>query len=177
MVVGVYALLCGPLLDCAWGSDGKGAVTEYEVKAAFLLNFIRFIEWPDETAGHAGQELFLCIAGKDPFGEALNLIRGKTIRGRTLVIENDDDGSSFSSCHILFLPSSEKERLSSLITAVGDLPVLTVSETEGFVERGGILNFIIVENKIRFEINPDAAKRAGLTISAQLLKLAHIVQE
>ena len=164
------------LTDCAWSSE-ESTLTEYDVKAAFLLNFVRFTDWSDRTRGETGNELILGIAGEDRFGNALNLIRGKKVKGRTLVINNAVDSNNLTNCDILFISSSEKDRLPSLMAALKDLPILTVSEIEGFAQRGGIINFIIVDNKVRFEINPDAAKQVGIHISAQLLQLARIVTD
>lgn len=162
--------------DCAWGS-GEGTVTEYEVKAAFLLNFVRFIDWPDQTRGETDNELILGITGEDPFGNSLDLIRGKIIKGRKLVVKNAVDSNSLTSCDILFISSSEKDRLASIMTAIKDLPILTVGEVEGFTQAGGIINFVFVKNKIRFEINPDVANQVGIHISAQLLQLAQITTD
>jgi hypothetical protein len=173
--VGVF-LLCVLYSDSAWSSE-EITVTEYEVKAAFLLNFIRFVNWSDRTRGETGNELILGIVGEDRFGKALNLIRGAEIKGKTLVVKNTVDSNSLTSCDILFISSSEKDQLPSIMAAVKDLSVLTVSEIEGFAQRGGMINFIIVGNKIRFEINPDAAKQAGIHISSQLLQLAQIVTD
>lgn len=158
-------------------SSDRAGVSEYEVKAAFLLNFIRFIEWPGERERGGDGELVLCIAGEDPFGRALNLIEGKTIRGKKLLINTTHASRSLADCHLLFIPSSEKVRLPSLLKAVRGLPVLTVSETERFAESGGMINFITVNSKVRFEINPDAAQKVGIHISSRLLQLARIVRE
>jgi hypothetical protein len=160
--------------DCAWSSE-EVTVTEYDVKAAFLLNFVRFVDWSDRMRGDTDKELILGIAGEDHFGSALNLIRGVKVKNRTLVIKNADDSNSLTSCDILFISASEKDRLPSIMATLKDLPILTVSEIEGFARRGGMINFITVEKKIRFEINPDAAKQVGIHISSQLLQLARIV--
>jgi hypothetical protein len=162
--------------DCAWSRE-EVTVTEYDVKAAFLLNFVRFVDWSDRMRGDTDKELILGIAGEDRFGNALNLIRGAKVKSRTLVIKNVVDSNSLINCDILFISSSEKDRLPTLMAALKDLPILTVSEIEGFAQRGGIINFIIVEKKIRFEINPDAAKQVGIHISSQLLQLARIVTD
>jgi len=162
--------------DCAWSRE-EVTVTEYDVKAAFLLNFVRFVDWSDRMRGDTDKELILGIAGEDRFGNALNLIRGAKVKSRTLVIKNVVDSNSLINCDILFISSSEKDRLPTLMAALKDLPILTVSEIEGFAQRGGIINFITVEKKIRFEINPDAAKQVGIHISSQLLQLARIVTD
>lgn len=158
---------------CAWSTD-EGIVSEYDVKAAFLLNFVKFVSWPETNRK---EELILCIAGEERFGDALSLIRGAQIKDRTIVISTAPDGDSLTGCDVLFIASSEKDRLPSLLSTVKGLPVLTVSEIDGFAERGGMINFIVVENKIRFEINPEAAKQAGITISSQLLQLARIIKQ
>ena len=90
---------------------------------------------------------------------------------------NATDSNRLTSCDILFISSSEKDRLPSIMAALKDLPILTVSEIEGFAQRGGMINFIIVGNKVHFEVNPDAAKQVGIHISSQLLKLARIVTD
>ena len=162
--------------DCAWSRE-EVTVTKYVVKAAFLLNFVRFVDWSDRMRGDTDKELILGIAGEDRFGNALNLIRGAKVKNRTLVIKNVVDSNSLINCDILFISSSEKDRLPTLMAALKDLPILTVSEIEGFAQRGGIINFITVGKKIRFEINPDAAKQVGIHISSQLLQLARIVTD
>jgi len=178
IIVVCIVLIDVPFVTCNWTlSDEVDRVSEYDVKAAFLLNFVRFVDWSDRTRGETGNELILGITGEDRFGNALNLIRGTKVKGRTLVINNAVDSNNLTNCDILFISSSEKDRLPSLMAALRDLPILTVSEIEGFARRGGIINFIIVGNKIRFEINPDAAKQVGIHISAQLLQLARIVTD
>ena len=179
LILVVFIVLIDVLVvSCNWTlSDEADKVSEYDVKDAFLLNFVRFIDWSDRTRTEAGNTLILGIAGEDHFGDALNLIHGKTIKGRTVVVKSAIDNDNLVECDILFISSSEKDRLSSIMIALKDLPILTVSEIEGFTRSGGIINFIIVGNKIRFEINPDAAKRVGIHISSQLLQLARIVTE
>lgn len=172
---GVLSLCSGGAMAAA--DSETIAITEYELKAAFLINFIKFIHWPDDRVCTTGKELIICIAGEDPFGESIYKARGKTIRGRPLVIENAVDHAGITACHLLFIPATEKDRMPNLVKAVEGHPVLTVSEMEDFALHGGMINFIIVDNKIRFEINPDAAARAGIEISAQLLKLARIVRD
>ena len=174
-------LICIVLIDlfvvrCNWILSAEAErVSEYDVKAAFLLNFVKFVDWSDRMRGDTDKELILGIAGEDRFGNALNLIRGAKVKNRTLVIKNVVDSNSLINCDILFISSSEKDRLPTLMAALKDLPILTVSEIEGFAQRGGIINFITVGKKIRFEINPDAAKQVGIHISSQLLQLARIV--
>ncbi len=151
------------------------AAPEYLIKAAFLFNFTKFVEWPPEAFKDGSSPVNLCILGKDPFGEALRSIRDKTVKGRRLSVRYVSRSEEITGCHILFIGASEKENLRQIMGFLKGSPILTVSDTEKFVERGGIINFIMVENKIKFEINPDAAQQCGLKISSQLLKLAKIV--
>ena len=151
--------------------------SEYEVKAAFIYNFARFIEWPDICRREEKKELVLCILGSDPFGSALDIIRNKTIGDKKLVIRMCKDIKNLDSCHILFISASEKERSASILKFLKSSCILTISDIEGFAQSGGIINFVIEENKVRFEINIDAANRAGIKISSKVLKLAKIIKE
>jgi hypothetical protein len=172
-VLGVWILIS--IWDVA--HTGPYASREYLVKAAFVYNFARFVEWPSEAfADHQGP-ITLAILGKDPFGDTLEAISGKPVKGRKLEIRRVDRIEDLERCHMLFVSGSEKENLSQIFVKVSPWPVLTVSDMEGFAQRGGIINFIKVEKKIRFEINVDAAERTSLNISSKLLKLAKIVED
>ncbi len=149
--------------------------SEYEIKAAFLYNFAKFIDWPVESFKDDASSLTLGILGVDPFGPALDTIKEKTVKGRKLVIKRSRNPEDLKGCHILFVSPLEKENLRPILNVFRESAVLTVSETERFASRGGIINFIRVDNKIHFEINPEAAQRNRLKISSQLLKLARIV--
>jgi hypothetical protein len=177
----ISAALAGGITLLAWhpgsaDSRKRDTLAEYEVKAAFLLNFIKYVEWPAARAGTTSSDLVLCIAGENPFGEFLNLLKDKNIRGRKLVIRNTVDQNNLVTSHIIFIPASEEYRLTAVMSTVNGLPILTVSEIPAFAQRGGMINFITVDNKIRFEINLDAAQHVGIQISSQLLKLARIVK-
>ena len=150
---------------------------EYLVKAACVYNFAKFVEWPSEAFPDHQGPIVLSILGKDPFGASLESIRGKPVMSRKLEIRRVDRIEDLQRCHILFISESEKENLSQIFVKVSDWPVLTVSDMEGFAQRGGIINFITVEKKIRFEINVDAAERSGPRISSKLLRLAKIVTD
>jgi hypothetical protein len=151
--------------------------TEYQVKAAFLYNFAKFVEWPARSFPAAGTPLTFCVVGEDPFGSDLEEItRGKTIDQRKLATRRVKKGRE-RECHILFVSPSEEARLGEILRDVKDASVLTVSDIAKFSRTGGIIGFIIEGNKIRFEINLDAAERAGLKISSRLLKLAKIVRD
>jgi len=177
LVQGVIALMLVALLACPAGlRAGTALQREYEIKAAYLYNFINYIEWPAEALPPAGGKITIGILGENPFGEALDPINGKQIKGRTLEVRHVADAKELAQCHILFISASEKQRVAEWLGKVKNARVLTVSEVEGFAERGGIINFISERNKVRFEINHGVARQLGLTISSDLLKLARIVK-
>ena len=152
--------------------------TEYQIKAAFLYNFARFVEWPASALPDSARALILGILGEDPFGPEIDrIVEGKTVNGRRLEIRRLKDTDSLNGCHILFVSTSEGRRLPRILEALRLLPVLTVGDFESFAGRGGIIDFVLEENRIRFEINQEAAERAGLKISSKLLKLATLVRE
>ncbi len=149
---------------------------EYLVKAAFLHNFAKFVEWPAESFSDNSSPITLCILGEDPFGDALETIRGKAVKGRKLVIKQSLRIEDLGQCHMLFISSSEKNRLIHVLDLVKTPNVLTVGDMESFAWHGGIVNLVKKANKIKFEINVDSAIEAGLKISSKLLKLAKIVE-
>ncbi len=148
---------------------------EYRIKAAFLYNFAKFVEWPAEAFEDDDATLILGVFGDDPFGAALQSLSGKTVRGRRLTIKRFDSLLDLDQCHILFITSSTQEQQQKALESLQGSNVLTVGEMQRFAQMGGIINFVIRNNKLRFEINLDAGKRAGLMISSQLLKLADSV--
>ncbi len=151
---------------------------EYQVKAAFLYNFAKFVEWPAEAFADASAAIHLCVVGEDPFGESLEqIVRGKAIQGRPLAIMRLKSDQDPRTCQILFISSSEKQRFGQILARLRESSVLTVGETQHFAQLGGIINFVLEESKVRFEINANAAERARLKISAKLLSLARIVAE
>jgi len=154
----------------------SAASKEYPIKAACLLNFAQYVEWPTEAFPEAGTPFTIGILGDDPFGEVMEAtVQGETIRNRKLAILRSRKVDDLKSCHLLFISRSEKGRLDEILRSLEATNALTVSETERFASRGGVINFYLEGNKVRFEINQDAAQRHSLKISAQLLKLARIV--
>lgn len=152
-------------------------VTEIEVKAAFIYHFTEYVEWPSSAFGSTSAPLVIGVVGKSDLFPALqNAVRGKNWNGRDLLVRRVETAKEMRECHILFVPESEARRLAQILESLGDAPVLTIGESEGFARRGGIINFFTDQNRVRFEINPDAAKRARLTISSKLLNLARIVR-
>jgi hypothetical protein len=149
---------------------------EYEIKAAFLFNFARFVEWPAAALGEPEAPLSLCVLGEDPFGLALEeTVRGETVRDRRLVVKRVAKVVDAGVCQLVFVSASERAHIPDILGVLAGRSVLTVSEVEDFAARGGIINFVLVDNRVRFEINPDAAEHGGLKISSELLRLGRIV--
>ena len=152
--------------------------TEYQVKAAFLYNFAKFVEWPAETFEDSEDPIVIGILGEDPFRTTLEeTVQDQSVRDRELKILRFASAADLEACHILFVASSEKPGLRTLLSRLDGSSVLTVGETSGFCETGGMISFYLERNRVRFEINPDACERAGLKMSAKLLRLARIVRD
>ncbi len=150
---------------------------EYRLKAAFLFNFTRFVEWPPQAFKTAGEPISICILGKNALDEALTeAVRGKTIQDRTFAIVPISDPAQAQSCQILFVSSSERKRLPAILHAVGGRGVLTVGETDSFTAEGGVIGLKLDDRKIHIQINPDAAEQQHIRISSKLLTLAEIVR-
>ncbi len=149
---------------------------EYAVKAAFLFNFAKFVEWPAAAFPDPASPLVLCVLGEDPFGDALTVLKGKTVNGRPLSIRYATTLDGLGRCHLLFISSSEKPFLSSIINVTKGWNVLTVGDMEDFARDGGIINLVKEENRVGIEVNLEAAQRNRLKISSKLLGLAKIVK-
>jgi YfiR/HmsC-like len=148
---------------------------EYLIKAAYLYHFAMFVDWPAEAFSNKNSPIIIGIVGNDPFGPALDdTVRDKRIDGRPLVIKRLDWTQDLRQCHILFL--ADGSRITDVVRRVSGLSVLIVGETQDLASHGAVINFRIEGNRVRFDINVDAAKRSHLTISSQLLNLARIVR-
>ncbi len=151
---------------------------EYKIKAAYLLNFAKFIEWPATSFPMADTPVIFGVLGNDPFGSDLEkTIVGKTIEGRTLRIKRFAEGEDFRECQILFISPSERKRLPQILEKLRGSPILTVSEMDEFLPAGGMINFTKQENTVRFEIELEAASRVHLKMSSKLLQLARVIRE
>ncbi len=154
----------------------RGA-SEYEVKAAFLYNFAKLTDWPPGSFAGDQAPLTICVLGDNPFGNAFNTIRSKTIKNRPAAVREIADVDAAGGCHVLFISSSEKPHVEAILGSLGKRNVLTVSDMKQFAASGGMIGFVMVDEKIRFEINTRASNRAGLNVSSQILKLAkHIIE-
>lgn len=144
-------------------------LSESQVKTAFLYNFSRFVTWP-QTALQDRTEFVLCVIGTDPFGTQLDNLTGKAVQDKTLVVRRHSSLALEDDCQLVYM--SKNAELGAILLLLREQPVLTVSDAAGFIEQGGIIQFIVIENKVRFRINAGAAKSAGLNISSKLLSLA-----
>ena len=159
------------------GFCGDSTFTEYQVKALFLMNFIKYVEWPPAAFAGTNAPIIIGLYGEDKFGDALtNAVEGKTISGRQIIIQPIEKGSDTGKCQVLFISDSEKNHLGEILDKIKLLPVLTVGETDQFMERGGMINFVKKEGKVRLEINLAAARQAKLEISSKLLGVADVVK-
>jgi hypothetical protein len=149
---------------------------EYQVKAAFLYNFAKFVEWPPSSFSDASAPLQICVFGRDPFGEELrNLTAGKTVNGRKLEVGTINDLQHARNCHILFIASSVRMPMKQLIEDLRGASVLTVGDAKDFAGQGGMINFVLENDRVQFEVNRKAADQAGLKISSKLLSVAKLV--
>jgi len=150
---------------------------EYEVKAAYLYNFGRFVRWPADVPTAQHNSFPICVLGQDPFGASLDTtIADESIKGKSVLVKRILRPQDAVSCHILFISSSEESRLKEILTALDRTSVLTVSDMPQFTRRGGIIQFVVEANRVRFEVNLTSAERSGLTLSSQLLKVANSVR-
>ena len=149
---------------------------EYQVKASFLFNFVQFVQWPAASFKGPDSPVLIGVLGYDPFGPALEAaINGETARQRPIYVIRSHHWQNLQHCHLVFVSPSERQRIDEILQAFRSRPILTVSEVPRFAERGGVINFFYEGQKIRFEINPGAARRHEIKMSAQLLNLARII--
>ena len=160
----------------AGSSAQEPATNEYQVKAAYLFNFAKFVEWPSTAFPNAGAPLEICVLGMNPFGHELeDSVAGKIVDGRRLEVSHLSNGVEATSCQIVFIASSEKRQIREILQRFSGLSVLTVGDTSGFTEDGGIINFVVEGDRVRFEANLEAAGQAHLKLSARLLTVAKVV--
>jgi hypothetical protein len=169
-----FVALAMALLCSAGGPDAALAQppNEYEVKAAFLYNFARFVQWPPQAFASEDDDLALCVLGDDPFRGVLErAVAGKKVQGHEIAVRHVAHDEA-RQCHILFASAAGKFRSRVALAAVAGSPVLTVGDDRDFANRGGMIAFRLDGNKVRFIVNTDAAAKAGIEISSQLLKVA-----
>jgi hypothetical protein len=162
----------------AVGPASLSSSPEYVIKAAYLLNFARLIDWPADAFATVEAPMTIGVLGSDPFGQALQqTVVGKRINRRRIEIKRLQWGQDLRGQQIVFISAEDSHRITELANRVGDQPILIVGESPDLARRGATINFRIEDDKVRFEVNVAAARRARLTISSQVLKSATIVRE
>lgn len=165
-------LACAVLLLAAPAVLPAEVAAEYEIKAAFLYNFTKFVEWPPAAFADEKSSILICVLGENPFGRSLSDLATDRVAGRKLTVLGRKENQGLDGCHVLFISRSERERISEILAEVESSPVLTVADSEGFLDQGGVINFILEGSKVRFEINQQAVERTGIKISSKLMRLA-----
>jgi len=145
--------------------------TQYEVEAAYLFNFGKFVAWP--PGAQADSPFLICVLGDDPFGPILDrTVTGETVKDRPVHGKRISRPQDATACSILYISSSESARLSRILPVIQEAPVLTVSDIPGFAQQGGMIQFVLRDGRVRFEVNLAPTRRNGLTLSSELLKVA-----
>jgi hypothetical protein len=169
--------LAGALAGQEKAPTSTGQVPEYALKAAFLLNFAKYVEWPAHSFEDPGDPILVAVLGRDPFGPELEaVLKGKVVRGRPLKVRRIGRPSDLGDVHIVFVPRAEERRLADVLARAVPSAMLVVGESKEFCRAGGAISILIENDKPRIEANPDAAARAALKIDAKLLKVAKIVR-
>jgi YfiR/HmsC-like len=174
-------LLAGALLTAH--SQDTALSSEYLIKAGFIYNFANLVQWPSSSFSQPDSPIVIAILGEDHFGTTLDrVLEGKKVNGRPFVIKRLKSISELmklaanpGECQILYVSSSEMPRLPEVVQILKGVPILTIGEKAGFARGGGIINLVVEDNRVRFEVNVEAAKEANLNISSRLLALARIV--
>ncbi|QKT03347.1 YfiR family protein [Ectothiorhodospiraceae bacterium 2226] len=176
------------LTGCAWvmllatlgvsgAAQAQSVASEYEIKAAFLLHFTDYVEWPHDARAESAPVVGICLLGEDPFGAMLDeLVAVRRANGRPVRVQRIGSADAARSCHIVFVRHAQRAAEQRDLARLQDWPVLTVGDHEAFAAEGGVVAFRVENDRVRLTINQTAAERAGLRISSRLLDLARVVQ-
>ncbi len=174
VAVAWLSLLVGRVASAAEAETSK----EYQIKAAFVYNFTKFVDWPASSFPEKTTPIVIGVLGTNPFGAELNkAVEGRRVNGREILIRPVSTAAEVSSVNAVFISASEAGRLKELLSSLKAKPVLTIGEKESFTREGGTIAFVLDGDKVRFAINMDSAEAAGIRVSAQLQKLAASVQK
>jgi hypothetical protein len=158
------------------GLRAQPPATEYQVKAAYLLNFGKFVTWPANPPSTT-PDFPICVFGEDPFGSLLDAtVRGEKIDGKPVVAQRIKAGENAAGCKVLFVGRSEEAHRKRLLAGLKKSGVLTVSDIPGFLDHGGMIQFVTTGSRVRFEVNLNAAQEGGIALSSELLKVATAVR-
>jgi hypothetical protein len=171
-----FVFLIFPQLAGPANSPAQTSPSEYQVKAAYLFNFLKFVEWPEDSFADPLAPIVIGVVGEDPFGSALpEVVIGKTVQGRDLVIRKYHSGEDLHAAHLLFISASETKQVPQILSSLRGASVLTVADTERFLDAGGMIQFLNENEQVRFAINGDAVSKSRLKMSSKLFRLAKAV--
>lgn len=167
----LFAACLAPL-ELLWA---QSAAPEYQLKAAYIYNFVKFTEWP-ASALSAGTTLNVCPIGRDTMGDALNSLEGKSAQNHTVRVVRGLQTDNLRGCHVVFVATSDKKELSEISRAAEADSILTISDQDGFLENSGMIFLVTTDKRIQFDVNIEASQNAGLKISSHVLKLARTIK-
>ncbi|MBF0627211.1 MAG: YfiR family protein [Magnetococcales bacterium] len=172
-------LLMLPLLTL--GSGGPATTwaetaSEAQVKGAYLYHFTKFVTWPTSVFADDGDEFHLCVLGQDTLGPVLNALTQKSVGTHPILILHLTDPKNATNCHLLFISHSEEDQLPAILEAIQGKPILTVGDPPEFARNGGMIHFMRINDTLRFAINQENARLAGLKIHATLLQVGHVLK-
>lgn len=171
----IKGLVLGLLSMLSLNLFARGEPSEDKVKAAFVYNFAKFVEWPENAFPAKDSPLILCVIGKDNVGAALQVLEKKEVQGRQLRLNVITDLTQYlqsNSCHILFIANSESSHQQELLQDLGDAPTLTVADNAEFIKQGGMISLYVESQRVQFAVNQTATHNTGLKLSARMLQLA-----
>jgi len=172
-------LLATAILSLSAASPGAAqapTANQFQIEAVFLFNFTQFVSWPASAFAGAADPFVICVLGEDPFDGYLDdTVRGERVGERSLVVRRYRHIEEIDVCHVLFISKSENSKLSQILVQLAGRGVLSVSDADHFGKRGGMVRFVVEQNRVRLRVNVEAAKAAGLTFSSKLLRVVDIV--
>lgn len=172
----ILALCISAYLAVSPQANAQNPLPEYQVKAAYLFNFLKFVEWPGDPTADIHEHWIIGVVGENPFGYQLaQILTGKTAQGHELEVRELRPGEDLRVCRVLFISASEKKRLLSTLAGLNGSSLLTVGDMDHFIESGGMIQFVTEEKRVRFAIDIGATSRARLKVSSKLLSLARAV--
>lgn len=173
-----WLIIALSLSSSGWVLPTQSPRSEYQLKAVFLFNFAQFVEWPHQAFPQPQSPLVIGIFGEDPFHDLLDeIVKGEVVNGHPLIVKRYTNIEEAPACHILFINIADQDKLKQVLATVKGRSTLTVSDRPEFIRLGGMIRLLTERNRIRFAINPEASKAAGLTISSKLLNLAEIAAQ
>jgi hypothetical protein len=173
-VLAIFALIL-MLFGFSQTVRAQGPSAEYKLKAVYLFNFLQYVDFPASAFASEKSPIVIGILGDDPFGRALDdMVAGESVKGHPVQVRRYARVKEVQDCQMLYISASESKRLNSILAALDNRSILTVSDADDFASRGGMIKLATENNKIRFRINVEAARAAKITISAKLLQLAEI---